>query len=62
MDAIVVLPNHIHCIWMLPEDDNDFSVRWRLIKRYFSIGINVPLAKRGEKKSVAAQVLGTFDS
>ena len=50
MDAIVVLPNHLHCIWMLPEGDNDFSVRWRLIKRYFSIGINVPLTKRGEKK------------
>jgi putative transposase len=50
MDAIVVLPNHLHCIWILPEGDNDFSVRWRLIKRYFSIGINVPLTKRGEKK------------
>jgi len=50
IDAIVVLPNHLHCIWVLPENDEDFSLRWRLIKRYFSIGINVPLTPRGEKK------------
>lgn len=23
--AIVLLPNHIHCIWTLPENDSDFS-------------------------------------
>lgn len=34
--AFVLLPEHIHCIWTLPEDDNDFSMRWRLIKSYFS--------------------------
>jgi putative transposase len=50
IDAIVVLPNHLHCIWVLPEGDYDFSVRWRLIKRYFSMGINVPLTQRCEKK------------
>ncbi len=36
MDAFVLLPDHIHCIWTLPENDNDFSTRWRLIKSYFS--------------------------
>jgi REP element-mobilizing transposase RayT len=35
-DAIAILPNHIHCIWTLPENDADFSTRWRLIKSYFS--------------------------
>ena len=50
IDAIVVLPNHIHCIWILPEGDNDFSIRWRLIKRYVSVGINVPVTRMGEKK------------
>ena len=34
--AFVLLPDHIHCIWTLPENDNDFSMRWRLIKSYFS--------------------------
>ncbi len=36
IDAFVLLPDHLHCIWTLPEDDNDFSTRWRLIKSYFS--------------------------
>jgi putative transposase len=34
--AIVVLPDHIHCIWTLPEDDGDYPTRWRLIKNHFS--------------------------
>ncbi len=32
VDAIVVLPDHLHCIWTLPDNDADFSTRWRLIK------------------------------
>ncbi|MGB3495818.1 MAG: transposase [Elainellaceae cyanobacterium] len=36
IDAIVVLPNHLHCIWTLPPGDADFSTRWRLIKSTFS--------------------------
>lgn len=36
IDAFVLLPDHIHCIWTLLQDDNDFSIRWRLIKTYFS--------------------------
>ena len=36
MDAIVVLPDHLHCIWQLPSGDNDFSIRWRLIKHHFT--------------------------
>ena len=36
IDAIVVLPDHLHCIWTLPEDDANFSTRWRLIKSEFS--------------------------
>lgn len=34
-DAFVVLPNHLHAIWTLPEGDADFSTRWRLIKSRF---------------------------
>jgi putative transposase len=36
IDAIVILPKHIHCLWTLPPEDCDFSTRWRLIKSYFS--------------------------
>lgn len=36
IDAIVILPEHIHAIWTLPEGDSDFSLRWRLIKTTFS--------------------------
>ncbi len=36
IEAIVVLPDHLHTIWKLPVDDSDYSLRWRLIKRSFS--------------------------
>ena len=36
IDAWVVLPEHMHCVWTLPPDDSDFSTRWRLIKSGFS--------------------------
>ena len=36
IDAMVILPDHLHCIWTLPENDYDFSTRWRLIKSHFS--------------------------
>jgi putative transposase len=36
IDAMVVLPDHLHTIWTLPEGDADFATRWRLIKSAFS--------------------------
>lgn len=36
MPAIVLLPDHLHCIWTLPLDDDDFPERWRQIKGRFS--------------------------
>jgi putative transposase len=38
IDAIVIMPDHLHALWRLPEDDDDFSTRWRLIKHYVSRG------------------------
>ena len=32
VDAMVLLPDHLHCMWTLPAGDRDFSTRWRLIK------------------------------
>jgi putative transposase len=36
IDAWVVLPDHMHCLWTLPEGDADFSSRWRAIKTNLS--------------------------
>jgi putative transposase len=50
--ARVVLPDHLHAIWALPDDDADFSTRWMLIKSGFSrrIARGEPIsASRAEK-------------
>ena len=39
IEAIVVLPDHLHTVWRLPEGDGDFSRRWMVIKRKFSAGL-----------------------
>jgi putative transposase len=55
MEAVVILPDHLHCIWTLPPDDTDFSRRWSLIKGRFSRGIDKgerispSRSKRGER-------------
>jgi putative transposase len=33
IDAWVLMPDHLHTIWTLPEGDNAYSVRWSMIKR-----------------------------
>jgi putative transposase len=37
--AVCVLPDHLHALWSLPEHDADFAMRWSLIKRGFSSGV-----------------------
>lgn len=44
IDAFVVLPDHLHCVWTLPAGETDFSTRWRLIKTRFSRGL--PMGER----------------
>jgi putative transposase len=36
IDAWVVLPDHTHCMWTLPDNDTNFSARWQAIKTAFS--------------------------
>ncbi len=36
IDAWILLPDHLHCIWKMPYDDHNFSKRWGIIKAYFS--------------------------
>ena len=33
IDAIVVFPDHLPCIWQLPPDDADYSTRCKRIKQ-----------------------------
>ena len=37
IDAWVLLPDHLHCVWTLPDGDADFSTRWMIIKRAVSL-------------------------
>ncbi len=36
IDAMVILPDHLHAVWTLPEGDADYPTRWALIKAGFS--------------------------
>lgn len=55
IEAMVVLPDHLHCLMTLPEGDADYAVRLRLIKSHFSRhvpkgeALNASRAKRGER-------------
>ena len=50
MEAVVILPDHLHCIWTLPAGDDDFSTRWRQIKAAFSR--QLPNTERRSKSRV----------
>jgi putative transposase len=55
IDAWVVLPDHMHCLWTLPEGDADFPRRWRDIKTGFSKSLaateqrSMVMIRRGER-------------
>ena len=36
INAMVILPDHLHAVWTLPPDDAGYALRWRLIKTRFS--------------------------
>jgi putative transposase len=50
IEAIVVLPDHLHTIWRLPEGDGDFSKRWMVIKRKFSAGLPIGIVSESKTK------------
>ena len=39
IDAAVVMPDHMHMVWTLPEGDAEYSVRWGAIKARFTRGV-----------------------
>jgi putative transposase len=66
INAGVVLPDHMHCLWTLPEGDADFPGRWRAIKTGFakSLPIGEPRTGHDEPRRtryLAAAVLGAHD-
>lgn len=39
--AAVVLPDHLHCLWCLPDGDADYSTRWQMVKTSFSLSMAI---------------------
>ena len=35
-EAMVILPDHIHALWTMPNDDDNYPARIRLLKSHFS--------------------------
>jgi putative transposase len=66
IEAMVVLPKHLHAVWTLPEGDSDYAMRWRLIKVGIlarpaarRIGVDEP-RRAGRAWNLAASVLGAY--
>jgi putative transposase len=56
--AMVVLPDHLHCIWQLPADDADNATRWRHIKSVFSRSL--PREERRSARRLAKKERGIW--
>ena len=50
LDAMVLLPDHLHSMWTLPAGDTNFSIRWNAIKSAFTRNW---LAAGGEERLVS---------
>jgi putative transposase len=51
LEAAVVLPGHLHCVWT-PPGDVDFSTRWRLIKTWFTKHCDLALHAEAKKARI----------
>lgn len=36
VEAVVLMPDHLHTVWRLPEGDSDYSKRWGWLKKEFT--------------------------
>ena len=54
IDAWVLMPDHLHCIWTLPEGDSDYSKRWGLIKAAYTKRTGKDLA--GNRVEIASRI------
>jgi putative transposase len=58
VEAMVVLPDHLHAVWTLPLEDADYAIRWSLIKRHVSQAVRHLLrtsqsASRHQRREIA---------
>lgn len=51
IDAMVVLPDHLHAVWTLPMGDGDISRRWSIIKARFSRGLSAAEGRSASKRA-----------
>ena len=52
--AVTLLPDHLHCLWRLPDGDDEYSVRWRMIKTRVTQTVGareVPVASSRERRN-----------
>ena len=67
IEAAVILPDHLHAIWTLPDGDADFATRWRPIKSGFSHGLprrtdlGQPWCQR-RAGDLAAAIMGAYSA
>lgn len=52
VQAIVLLPDHLHAVWSLPTGDADYPIRWQKIKEHFTKAylkavVDVPTRRNG---------------
>jgi len=55
--AVCLLPDHLHCLWKLPEGDADYSTRWKEIKRAFTKSYLLHIGP-GEERNLSRQKQG----
>lgn len=56
INAVTLLPDHLHCVLTLPDNDSDYSKRWSMIKRYVSQGIAKHAIVRNQNDVVGCAV------
>ncbi|MBW4519440.1 MAG: hypothetical protein KME16_07030 [Scytolyngbya sp. HA4215-MV1] len=49
IEGIVILPDHLHTLWRLPEGDDNFSIQWMVIKRKFSAELKADKVNRSKQ-------------
>jgi putative transposase len=57
MEAFAILPDHLHCIWRMPAEDSNYSVRWR--QELFLGRVKSSGEQAGGEASLAETFLGT---
>ncbi|MEC4747663.1 hypothetical protein [Methylomicrobium sp. Wu6] len=66
IDAIVILPDHLHSIWTLPPGDSDYPARWKAIIKLQppnrKIRYSSRKTSRRQHARLAAPLLGAYDS